>query len=129
MTGDPVPSYPTDPPMPRWVRILRWVNVVALLLWIALLLVALVWGSASSTVNDSAFGLSILLVAPALVAVRFAPVVGLLIVLLIAGTVVLVVFRRGVITIPQAVSNYTLLAWTTFWVAIWVSTVAVALIG
>ena len=131
MTGDA--NHPsstidvTGPPMPRWARILRWVNVVSLLLWIGLLLVALVW--ASATVNDSAFGLSVLLVAPALVALRFAPVVVLLIVLLIAGTAVLVIVRRGGMTIRHAVSIYSLVAWTTFWVVMWVWTLGMALIG
>lgn len=125
-----IPTEVTDPSVPRWVKILRWVNIVALVLYVGMAVVTFVGASVSTaSLSDPAFGMSILLVAPVLIVARLAPIVGIVIVLLILGTSLLVRYRRRGMTLGQAVSSYTLLAWTTLWTATWLGVLCWMLVG
>jgi hypothetical protein len=116
--------------IPTWIKVLGWLNLAGIVVWIVLLVSVSVVGSASSSgINYSAAAVSVLLVAPVIVVARFPIVVGILIVLLVAAGVAAVLGWRRRMGLARAVWGYLLVAWSVFWVMMWIGTAGLVVGG
>lgn len=111
------PDATDKPGLPFWVKALGWLQVVVIGLGIAAFLLLQGMQAASSGVNYDAAAFAVILFLPLLI-VWQQPIAALVVAaVLIVGIVLGVRFRRGRMSVGEAVWGYTLLAWTLFWIA------------
>lgn len=110
------PDATDKPGLPFWVKALGWLQVVVIGLAIVAFLLLQGMQAASSGVNYDAAAFAVILFLPLLI-VWQQPIAALVVAaVLIVGIVLGVRFRRGRMSMGEAVWGYTLLAWTLFWI-------------
>ncbi len=105
------------PGLPFWVKALGWLQLVAIALIVVAIVALQVVQAQSSGVNYSAAALAIIFALPLLVVWQQPVVAAVVAIVLIIGAALGVRFRRGRMSVGEAIWGYTLLAWTLFWVA------------
>jgi len=105
------------PGLPFWVKALGWLQLVAIAFIVVAFIVLQAVQAQSSGVNYSAAALAIIFALPLLVVWQQPVVASVVAIVLLVGMVLGVRFRRGRMSVGEAIWGYTLLAWTLFWVA------------
>lgn len=110
------PDATDDRGLPFWVKALGWLQVVVIALALVAFVVLQGVQAASSGVNYDAAAFAVILALP-LIIVWQQQIAALVVAgALVVGIVLGVRFRRGRMSVGQAVWGYTLLGWTLFWV-------------